>query len=341
MKKNGFWFLSVLALTMLFNACSTDVDLYADYKDITIVYGLLDSGKDTNYVKINKAFLGPGNALDIALIADSCNYPFKLDAKIVEYRANAGTNNYQKTRELVLDTMTIHNKETDGFFYAPDQLVYYTKEKIFNNTNQYKYQYELLIDRGDTVLSARTNMVGGYGFDIGNGLMSFSGENAKTITFSPCPNAAIYEVRLSFRFTEVTPNHDSTHRCMEYSLGTFTENELYPTMTDHQYVISHKSNRFFTELAHFLGKDTLNQNVERVVFTDNAFGIWVAAGGEELYNFISVNGPSSSIVQNIPEYTNVVGGYGVFSSRTMLQSWVRFNSIKELKKRENWRFRQG
>ncbi len=126
MKKNCFLFLSLLTLVMLLNACSTDVDLYADYKNITVVYGLLDSDKDTNYVKINKAFLGPGNALEIAMIEDSCNYPYKLDAKIVEYRATAGGNNFQKTRELVLDTMTIHNKDTEGFFYAPDQLVYYT-----------------------------------------------------------------------------------------------------------------------------------------------------------------------------------------------------------------------
>ena len=99
MKKNCLVFLSLLTLVMLLNACSTDVDLYADYKNITVVYGLLDSDKDTNYVKINKAFLGPGNALEIAMIEDSCNYPYKLDAKIVEYRATSGGNNFQKTRE--------------------------------------------------------------------------------------------------------------------------------------------------------------------------------------------------------------------------------------------------
>ena len=66
MKRIILSLFSFFALLFMFNACNTDVDLYSDYKDITVVYGLLDPGKDTNYVKINKAFLGPGNAFDIA-----------------------------------------------------------------------------------------------------------------------------------------------------------------------------------------------------------------------------------------------------------------------------------
>ena len=339
MKKTNLFLLSLLAFGMLFNACSTKVDLYADYKDITVVYGLLDSDKDTNYVKINKAFLGPGNALDIALIADSSNYPFKLDSRIIEYRANVGSNNYQFTREMVLDTLTIHNKQQDGFFYAPDQLVYFTDEKIYCNTDQYKYRYELKIDRGDTILDAMTDMVGGYGFNITTSRIGFAGDNGSPVKFYPCPNASIYEVILKFRFTEVGQLHDSVVRCMSWSLGTFSEAELYGTLENGQYIVTHKSAQFYSELADFLGKDTTNPNVNRYV-RDYAVGISIAAGGEELYNFISVNGPSSSIVQSIPEYSNIKGGYGVFSSRTMIEKWVNFNSI-QLLIAKGWRFKQG
>ena len=137
MKKTCLSILSLLSFVLLFNACSTDVDLYADYKDITVVYGLLDSDKDTNYVKINKAFLGPGNALEIALIADSCNYPYKLDAKINEYRASVGSNDYQKTRTLQLDTITIHNKDQEGFFYSNDvRMVQYSQTNLPKTAHQ-------------------------------------------------------------------------------------------------------------------------------------------------------------------------------------------------------------
>lgn len=318
---------------MLFNACSTDVDLYADYKNITVVYGLLDSDKDTNYVKINKAFLGPGNALDIAMIADSCNYPFKLDAKIVEYRATPGGNNFQKSgRELVLDTMTIHNKTTEGFFYAPDQLVYYTTEPVYSNTERYKYKYELLIDRGDTILSAVTDMAGGYGFNINTGSMSFAGDNGTPVKWNPCPNASIYEIVMRFHYMELRSPGDTVHKSIEWSLGTYPESSL--ELDHNMYVVSHKSEAFYTKLAEKLQGDTIG--VDRLV-SNPAICISIAAGNEELYNFISVNGPSSSIVQSIPEYTNIKGGYGVFASRTLQEKMVRFTSITDITK---WGFRE-
>ena len=165
MRRIFLFVFSLLVSGMMFYSCSTDVDLYADYKDITVVYGLLDSGKDTNYIKINKAFLGPGSAFDIALIDDSCNYPGKLDAKLIEYKSSVAGNNYQQTRVLPLDTITIFNKDL-GIFYAPKQLVYYTNAKLNNNTDNHKFRYELQIDRGDTLITARTEMVGGTSFFV-------------------------------------------------------------------------------------------------------------------------------------------------------------------------------
>lgn len=337
MKRTFHILLLLLSLGFLFNACSTDIDLYADYKEITVVYGLLDSAKDTNYVKINKAFLGPGNAFEIAMIADSCNYPGKLDAKLIEYRANAGSNNYQQTRVLPLDTITIHNKET-GVFYAPDQLVYYTPQKVRSNTSDFSYRYELQIDRGDTLLTSSTDMVGGDRFAITTAMVSFSAVNGTPIKWMPCPNAAVYEVLLKFRFTEVSPSLDSVDRCMTLSLGTLPLSSL--EMDHGQYAIAYKSSMFYTSLASFLGADTL-KNVNRVV-KNQAMGISISAGGDELYNFITVNGPSSSIVQTIPEYTNIKGGYGVFSSRAQIERWVNLQSLPDLiRKHPNWNFRQG
>ena len=335
MKRIILSIFSVFAFMILFNACSTDVDLYADYKDITVVYGLLDSGKDTNYVKINKAFLGPGNAFDIALIADSCNYPYKLDANIIETRSPASSNNFQVTRILPLDTLTIHTKDS-GIFYAPDQLVYYTPEKIKLNNDQYKYKYLLEINKGDTVLKAETDIVGGGYFGPDSKPLGFKADQG-TIKWYPCPNAVVYEVVVNFYFTEVGPNNDSVKRCMPWSMGTYHASEL--TQDHGKFVITYKSSLFYTSLARFLGNDTL-QNVDRVI-SDYCLGVSVSAGGEELYNFISVNGPSSSLVQSIPEYTNIKGGYGVFSSRAATERLVRMSTIPDLCSHENWRFRQG
>ena len=337
MKRILFSLFLLTIFGSFFYSCSTEVDLYADYKDITVVYGLLDSGKDTNYVKINKAFLGPGNAFEIALIDDSCNYPNKLDAKIIEYRASAASSNYQQSRVLPLDTITVHNKNL-GIFYAPDQLVYYTKEKLNCNDSRFKYKYELQIDRGDTILNAVTDMVGGNGFVIALSQLDFMAENG-TLSWAPCPNAAIYELVVTFHFVEVGPNHDSIHRHMDWSFGTYPETSL--TFEQNVYSIKYKASSFYPILASYLGADTL-KNVERLVF-EPSLTLSIAAGGEELYNFIAVNSPSSSIVQNVPEYTNVNGGYGVFSSRVLMEKKMKMSarSLIKLQEFENWHFRQA
>ena len=121
------YFILIFALFIaVFASCNTDVDLYADYKDVPIIYAMLDSRADTNYVKITRAFCGtndnPINANEVALIYDSSNYPEKLDVRFIELKSTYG-NKYEPTgRVLILDTLTIHDKE-DGVFYSPDQVV--------------------------------------------------------------------------------------------------------------------------------------------------------------------------------------------------------------------------
>ena len=114
MKKLSFVFLLLVGL-LGFNACSTDVELYADYKDIPVIYGLLDASQDTNYVRINRAFSGSNdhhiNAHEVALVEDSSNYPGKLRAYIVEYKGGYGGSYVPTGDTLELDTMTVHNKQ--------------------------------------------------------------------------------------------------------------------------------------------------------------------------------------------------------------------------------------
>lgn len=333
-------FLGVFCLmAMLFGSCSTDVDLYADFKDITVVYGLLDVTQDTNFIKINRAFMGYGNANDIALIADSCNYPGKLDCKLIEYRANLESNNYVKTQEYPLDTITIHNKDL-GAFYAPDQLVYYTTGRIRPNTDRYQYRYDLEINRGDTIVTATTDVVGGGSFSIVPNIMNFSSfiEYGK-LKWLGCPNSFIYEIMVRFYYKEIVSANDSIDHCVSWSLGTRPEATLQ--IDNGVYYVNYLASLFYANIAEEIGADSLLLNAERVFF-EPSVEIEITAGGEELYNYITVNGSNSSIVQTIPEYTNINGGYGVFSSRTKITKRVRMSAqtVVDLYK-HNWNFRQG
>lgn len=341
MKKISQFFLLFLILGTLFNACSTKVDLYTNYKEITVIYGLLDSKSDTNFIRINKAFLGPGDAKEISLIDDSCNYPGKLDARIIEYRAAGMSNNYVQTRVLPLDTMTIDNKEP-GVFYSPMQKIYYTKERIHNNTEQFRYKYDLEVDRGDTVIRSSTNMVGSSTFTVANSSLNFeNSDKTGEVSWFYCPNAAIYEVTFTFYFTEHYASGKTEERSISWKCGTYPTTSL--TMSNGKYKVAYSKKSLITELKEYLERTTLHdQSIVRRTIADYPLKVTIAAGGDDLYNFITVNGPSSSLVQNINEYTNIVGGYGVFSSRTLIEKQIKVgNTLTELRKFEDWRFEQG
>ena len=139
---NTYYFIPIFTLFIaVFTSCSTDVEMYAEYKDVPIIYAMLDSRADTNYVKITRAFCGtndnPIDANEVALIYDSSNYPGKLDARIYELKNSYGGAYTLTGRLFELDTMTIHDK-LEGVFYAPDQMVYYTTEPFNANTESSK-----------------------------------------------------------------------------------------------------------------------------------------------------------------------------------------------------------
>ena len=350
MKKLLFSLLVLASLIIGFNACTTDVDLYADYKDIPVVYGLLNITEDTNYVRINRAFSGNNdnhiNALDVALIADSCNYPGKLKAYIVEYKQAYG-NTYEPTGDtLMLDTITIHDKE-EGIFYSPNQKAYYTteKDKFTNNNAHSKYLYKLLVHKGSDTITAKTRVVGGENFKITTYSLHFKAapsNNSSKITFLPADNDVFYDMEFVFTYHESHDGGPMVDKQVSYSCGTKSIDEL--VTENNQCFFTYSENILFNLLETAIGADTVynanHPNVERS-FDTKPIQIKLSAGGDELYNYIQVNS-QAGFSQAVPDYTNVSGGYGVFSSRINLvhQAGISAAAQKDLYGKESWGFVQ-
>lgn len=332
--KKLFLSLSLLASLAFFNACTTDVDLYADYKDITVIYGLLNATMDTNYVRINRAFSGSNdthiNANEVALIADSCNYPGKLKAYIVEYKTGYG-NQYLPTGDtLMLDTMTIRDKE-EGIFYAPYQKVYYTtdKEKFANNIENSKYKYKLFVFKGNDTITGETGVVGGGSFKIINSSLHFSSDandKSSKIKFTAADNAVFYDMKFIFTYHESINGGPMVEKQVSYSCGTKNVDEL--SSEGGSLFFSYSNKVLFTLLEAAIGADTIydtnHPNVVRY-FDGHPIQIKLSAGADELYNYIQVNS-ESTFLQSVPDYTNIKGGYGVFSSRINLMKEAGLSS---------------
>ena len=88
----------------------------APYKEITVVYGLLNTADTVQWIRINKAFLGMGNALVMAQQPDSINYPDILDVKLQEYEGST----LRKTFSLLRDSSI--QKEPGVFATVPNIL---------------------------------------------------------------------------------------------------------------------------------------------------------------------------------------------------------------------------
>ena len=107
----------LLFISVFFVSCKTDFDITSEWKDITVVYGLLDQSDSVHLIKINKAFLGDGNALQYATIEDSSSYGNNLEVKLVE------KNGTSVVQDIVFDTTSYYPKDS-GLFYYPHQLLY-------------------------------------------------------------------------------------------------------------------------------------------------------------------------------------------------------------------------
>ena len=98
--------ISFCVLILAFSSCKTDVDLIAPYEEIMVVYGVLNPADSVQYIRINKAFLGEGNAYQFAQVPDSFQYGDILDVKLERYKNNnmIGTINLERFEGSALDT---------------------------------------------------------------------------------------------------------------------------------------------------------------------------------------------------------------------------------------------
>ena len=323
-------FLLLVGCMTAFFSCSTDVELYADYKDIPVVYGIINTLADTNYVKITKAFCGSNddmiNANEVALIYDSSNYPEKLEAYIIELKGSYGQA-YQPTgRKFILDTLTIHNKQ-DGVFYSPDQKLYYTPEQF--HSGGYKYKLVIIKPDGDTV-TAITEPVG-RDLDILSYFVSFQSEPTDIkgkLSFIADEDAFLYEIRMKFSYREKHPNQPMVSKYVNwtYKAQSLSHFERNPKI-ENGYFFYYSKNTLFNALANAIGNDTLwNEAHPNVTRYMDDFEVSVSAVGREFYeSYEIIQAMNNGITTSFSGYTNIVGGYGLFSSCITIKENLKLN----------------
>ena len=299
--KKIYLILSVFAI--VFSACETDFDVNADWVETTVVFGLLDAAKDTQFIKISKAFLGEADALQMAQYSDSINFnKGELDVKITRINNNGST-----------DTIMLNEIRTlrdEGDFN--DSIVMYTFENFefeSNSLNQYtnflnaNSEYELLIKNNITGNSVRstTDIIGSFDFSPTPSKFVFYNSTYGLDAYqdldwiaSITPKAVAYQIGVRFHYKE-----DNVIKVLFWNQTQLDETESSLTLFGRD---------FISFLENNLSKDNSNREFLSI-------DIVMTLGSQELKTYIDINKPITGIVQERPQFTNINNGIGLFSSR--------------------------
>lgn len=317
----------ILAFTLSifgFHSCSTDFDVIGEYEEITVVYGLMDQSENLHILKVNKSFLGPGDAYGYALVRDSSEYE-NVDGFVEEWISGV------KTREWIIKDTVLTDRE-DGVFFGPEYTAYYFYEPALNPTAEYRLILD--INEGAKEVTSSTTLIGTINFNSqttnANVIGFYNGTNFSDfpVKFNNSLNGKRFDVTLRLHWLEITAT-DTTAKYLDWFVGSETVVDAYlsqPGLVEMQEDANGIS--FYDFIANKVQVDpTLTKRVFKGI------NIMVAAASQDLYTYMIVNSPSNGLIQERPQFTNINNGIGIFASkynRVLSRKPLNKNSLQYL-----------
>jgi hypothetical protein len=310
MKFKSLFYIFAIAVLLFTNSCSTKIDINEPYKEITVVYGLLNQTDSIQYIKINKAFLGEGNNFEYAQIPDSFNYnPADLRVKLEVIK------NKNKIKEIFLKD-TIINGASAGVFSKEKNIIYYTKEKLFAKETGEFLTYRLVINniKSGNEVTAETNLIDRVSLNFLGTSFSIVRTDGNyvpiNLEWNPANFAKTYNVILTFYYSERTGSSIAQGKSVDWNLGEITASSS--NGTGQPLVLKTNGEDFISFLKSLKSTNFPDGNFIR---TADSVKYTLYSGGDELYFYQQVNKPSSGLLLEKPLYGNIKNGLGIFSCR--------------------------
>jgi len=299
MRKFRFCFLLALCTGILLS-CKQSLDVNEQWKDITIVYGILDQSDTIHYIKITKAFLGPGDALQYAKIPDSSNYSARLEVRLDEYSNNTFI------KSLILNDTLITNKDS-GIFYFPVQKVYSTKEKL-----DQAYQYRLWIRNTETgkLIQANTILVNNFVLEKPAMLpgVDFVPQQATDVQWISPVGGKRYQLTFRIHYSEY--HYGDSAKTFHYlDWLTFTKVRSLDSKGGETMLFTLPGIDFYKYLG-----DNLSPNPD-IVRSLGRCDLIFLTGSDDLDSYLEVSQQSNSIIEFKPPFSDIANGIGLYASR--------------------------
>ncbi len=324
------WRILLFTATLLcVVGCETELDVLGVYEDNPAVFGILDQNQDTQFVRVNKAFLGNADINEMANNPDSISY---ANGVIKVEILNSANNN-------VIQLLPISKPKQDGFFDASKNVVFYTTDPISfadNNANEITYELVTTNTQVGTVIKGQTNLVKDISitrpFIAAREISFVAPANLKyvksfEIEWQSSTNAVKHEIYFRFIYDEInTVTKDTIQQFYDYKVG------------DRQNVGGNRGNTMKASLLPEIFYNALGQNIPipaaEVVRIRPRIQIRMIAANEDLSLYIDLNGPATGINQNQLAFSNMSNGIGLFAARnerTVFPRILTFTNASENK----------
>lgn len=306
------------AIAFMVNSCSTDFDLNADFKETPVVYALLDASADTQFIRINRAYLSDNvDGLTLATDPEAIYYGDELTVTVEEYSGGTLVNTYPVTR-INGDDYGIPKQE--GIFANVPNILY-----MFTAPIDYTHYYRVNAVNSETTktISAQANIVDSFAITRPDDESVFpqsfavSPQNFYQLRWKSAQDAKIYDITLRFHYREGTyyPEGDSIHYTNSAYKDWIMETNYEAESTDGGINLTYdvQGESFYN----FIKAEFPPVNDDYFIRIADSVQFIIDAGGEELYNYFQYNLAQLGITEGeiTDSYTNVDGGLGIVSSR--------------------------
>ncbi|WP_276133622.1 hypothetical protein [Polluticoccus soli] len=322
-----FFLLGLTALIAL-SGCEKDFEVAAPYKDIMLVYGIIDPLDTAHYVRIQKAFLDENkSAIEMSKVPDSSYFP-NIAVKVQEY-----TTADKLIREFALNKvdMNLEGNQKDpaansqGFFTSPnygykfkETLTPFAKYRlIVTNLNSGKIDTSQFFRTINTDTSKGTDKFYISAFSASKYEIDFSRTTAShvwNLSGTKPLNGVKFQGKMRFNYIDKNALDGSeTNRYVEMFIPAKITNGSFQTTT---FVLETANKSFYSFLRDAIGLPPAN--VERYL---GLVEVSVYAGSLELANYEAINSAQSGGLtgdQIKPNYTNMASqdALGLIGSRS-------------------------
>ena len=299
--------LFFIPLVLSFAACEVEFSPNANWKNVPVVYCLLDQDDDTTWVRVQRCYLSEDNIFNYGQNSDSINYPQgSIAVALLAYE-----NGVQK--DSMAFEYTTRNHDTGSFANSAQPLYWFrTKNRLKEN-----YTYVLTIrNTSDNSILATTDpiplikqvsqtlitkpTVTVYNGDTISGGLAFydpMGNNTLGchIAWNALENARLYQPFVRFYYQKDSITYHADFMCPKAPLKS---NEIY-----------YSRDLFLDQVKHYFGDDTTRKYfVPRV-------DMYLTCCSEDLNAYLSTVSNAGDITQSTEVYNNIKGGVGVFAAR--------------------------